>query len=79
MRLPLRCVARAGSRGRMSPLKSAAARLSRQIATASGFALDLRCSGEPSSMRTRRHAGSHGRSQVRPRMPGKTFDFQLTR
>ena len=34
-----------------------------------------RCS---SSTRPRRHAGSHGRSQVRPRMPGKTFDFQLT-
>ena len=23
-------------------------------------------------------AGSQGRSQVRPRMPGNTFDFQLT-
>ena len=38
---------------------SAATRLSRQIAT-----------GLPST-RPRRHAGSHGRSQVRPRMPGK--------
>ena len=32
-----------------------------------------------SSTRPRRQAGSHGRSQVRPRMPGKTFDSQLTR
>ena len=31
-----------------------------------------------SSTRPRRHAGSHGRSQVRPRMPGKTLDSQLT-
>ncbi len=50
----------------MSPLLSAATRFSRQIATGSF------------STRPRRQAGSHGRSQVRPRMPGKTFDSQLT-
>src|SRR5260221_14792689 len=49
----------------MSPLLSAATRFSRQIATGSF------------STRPRRHAGSHGRSQVRPRIPGKTFDSQL--
>ena len=32
-----------------------------------------------SSTRPRLQAGSQGRSQVRPRIPGKTFDFQLTR
>ena len=56
----------------MSSLLSAATRFSRQIATGSGF------SACASSTRPRRQAGSHGRSQVRPRMPGKTFDFQLT-
>ena len=30
-------------------------------------------------MRPRRQAGSHGRSQVRPRMPGKTFEFPVDR
>ncbi len=54
-----------GSRSRMSSLKSAATRLSRQIATGSF------------STRPRRQAGSHGRSQVRPRMPGNTLDSQL--
>ena len=54
-----------------SPLLSAATRFSRQIATGSGFALF-------SSTRPRRQAGSQGRSQVRPRMPGNTFDSQLT-
>ena len=49
----------------MSPLLSAATRFSRQIATGSF------------STRPRRQAGSHGRSQVRPRIPGKTFDSQL--
>jgi hypothetical protein len=49
----------------MSSLKSAATRLSRQIATGSF------------SMRPRRQAGSHGRSQVRPRIPGNTLDRQL--
>ncbi len=34
--------------------------------------------GAPFSTRPRRQAGSQGRSQVRPRMPGNTFDFQLT-
>ena len=43
----------------MSSLLSAATRFSRQIATGS------------SSTRPRRQAGSHGRSQVRPRIPGK--------
>jgi len=50
----------------MSPLLSAATRFKRQIATGS------------SSTRPRRHAGSHGLSQVRPKTPGKTFDSQLT-
>ena len=49
-----------------SPRLSAATRFSRQIAT-----------GFPST-RTRRHAGSHGRSQVRPRIPGNTFDSRFT-
>ena len=49
----------------MSSLLSAATRFRRQIATGS------------SSTRPRRQAGSHGRSQVRPRIPGKTLDFQL--
>ena len=48
-----------------SSLLSAATRFSRQIATGS------------SSILPRRHAGSQGRSQVRPRTPGKTFDSQL--
>ena len=56
-----------GRRPAISPLRSAATRFSRQMATG--------CS----SSRPRRQAGSHGRSQVRPRMPGKTFDFQLIR
>ena len=30
------------------------------------------------STRLRRQAGSQGRSHVRPRMPGKTFDSRLT-
>jgi hypothetical protein len=55
-----------------SPFRSAATRFRRQIATGSGFARFA------SSTRPRRHAGSHGRSHVRPRIPGKTFDVQLT-
>ena len=51
----------------MSSLKSAATRLRRQIATGSFLPL-TRVS---SSTRPRRQAGSQGRSQVRPRMPGK--------
>jgi hypothetical protein len=31
------------------------------------------------SMRPRRQAGSHGRSQVRPRIPGNTFDRRFKR
>ena len=31
-----------------------------------------------SSTRVRRHAGSQGRSQVRPRMPGNTLDARLS-
>ena len=50
----------------MSSRRSAATRFSRQIAT-----------GVPST-RARRHAGSQGRSQVRPRIPGKTFDSRLS-
>ena len=30
------------------------------------------------SMRVRRHAGSQGRSQVRPRIPGKTFEDRFS-
>jgi len=48
-----------------SPFRSAATRFMRQIATGS------------SSTRPRRHAGLHGRSHTRPRMPGNTFDHQL--
>ena len=53
-------------------LLSAATRFSRQIATGSGLVW------LSSSTRPRRQAGSQGRSQVRPRMPGKTFECQLT-
>ena len=49
----------------MSSLKSAATRFKRQIATGSF------------STRPRRQAGSHGRSQVRPKIPGKTLESQL--
>ena len=49
----------------MSPRRSEATRLRRQIAT-----------GEPSIL-VRRHAGSQGRSQVRPRIPGNTLDSRL--
>ena len=67
-----RCACRSSSSARaacnavMSPLLSAATRFSRQIAT--GF----------SSVRTRRHAGSQGRSHVRPRIPGNTLESQLS-
>jgi hypothetical protein len=64
---------RLGSRARMSFLKSAVTRFNRQMATGCGFSPLF------SSTRPRRQAGSQGRSQVRPRMPGKTFDSQLTR
>ena len=66
MRLPFRSSGAAGSRSLMSSLLSAATRFSRQMATGS------------SSTRPRRQAGSQGRSQVRPRTPGKTFDRQFT-
>ena len=65
MRLPFLRVGTVGRYGRTSPLWSAATRFSRQMAT--GF----------SSVRTRRQAGSQGRSQVRPRIPGNTLDSQL--
>src|SRR5262249_46145545 len=55
-----------GSRALTSSRWSAATRLRRQIAT--GFV----------SMRPRRQAGSHGRSQTRPRMPGNTFECRFT-
>ena len=54
-----------GIRCATGSLLSAATRLRRQIATGS------------SSTRPRRQAGSHGRSQVRPRTPGNTLDSQL--
>ncbi len=66
IRLPFLTVAPVGRRSVMSPRRSAATRLRRQIAT--GF----------SSIRPRRQAGSQGRSQVRPRIPGKTFDSRLS-
>ena len=66
MRLPFLRVGNAGRYGVMSPLWSAATRFKRQMAT--GF----------SSVRTRRQAGSQGRSQVRPKMPGNTLDSQFT-
>jgi hypothetical protein len=65
-RLPFFADGTRGMNGRMSPLWSAATRFSRQIAT--GF----------SSVRTLRQAGSQGRSQVRPRMPGNTLESQLS-
>jgi hypothetical protein len=65
MRLPFFWCGIFGRYGVMSPRLSAATRFSRQIATGSA------------STRPRRQAGSQGRSQVRPRMPGKTFDHQL--
>ena len=55
-----------GSRSLTSSRRSAATRLSRQMAT--GF----------SSMRVRRQAGSQGRSQVRPRIPGKHVGSRLS-
>ena len=66
-----------GSRSRMSSLKSAATRFKRQIATGSGLALAFAISGEPSSTRPRRHAGSHGRSQVRPEDAGKNVGLPV--
>src|SRR6201999_2176705 len=65
MRLPFFFDAGFGRRSRMSSFESAATRFRRQIATG--------CS----STRPRRHAGSHGRSQVRPSTPGNTLDCQL--
>jgi NADPH-dependent glutamate synthase beta subunit-like oxidoreductase len=56
-----------GRKAVMSSRWSAATRFRRQIAT--GF----------SSTRPRRHAGSQGRSQVRPRMPGNTLESQFRR
>ena len=64
--LPFLCFGILGRRSTIESLLSAATRLSRQMATGS------------SSTRPRRHAGSQGRSQVRPRMPGNTLDSQLT-
>jgi len=64
--------ARDGMRFRTSSFMSAATRLRRQMATGSG------CAPLLSSARPRRHAGSHGLSHVRPRIPGKTFDTQFT-
>ena len=66
-RLPFFVVGAFGSRSVTSSRKSAATRFSRQMAT--GF----------SSTRVRRQAGSQGLSQVRPRIPGNTFDSRLRR
>jgi hypothetical protein len=65
-RLPFVVSGMAGRRSRTSSRRSAATRLSRQIAT--GFP----------SRRVRRQAGSQGRSQVRPRTPGKTLDSRFS-
>ena len=70
-RLPFFCAAGAGMRAFTSSLLSAATRFRRQMATGSAFLVT-------SSTRPRRHAGSHGRSQVRPNTPGKTLECQLT-
>jgi hypothetical protein len=64
-RLPFFFSGAFGRRSRMSSLRSAATRLRRQMATGS------------LSTRPRRQAGSQGRSQTRPRIPGNTFDRQL--
>ena len=66
IRLPFLRFGMSGNRGVTSPRRSEATRLRRQMAT--GF----------SSTLVRRQAGSQGRSQVRPRMPGKTFDSQFS-
>ncbi len=67
MRFPFFSSGIVGRKPVMSSRRSEATRFSRQIAT-----------GSPSSL-TRRHTGSQGRSQVRPRIPGKTLDFRLSR
>ena len=74
IRRPLREVAGDGisARTAAASLLSAATRFRRQIATGSGL------SWFASSTRPRRQAGSQGRSQVRPRMPGNTLESQLT-
>ena len=66
MRLPFFTAGMGGRRSTSGSRWSAATRIRRQMAT-----------GFPST-RVRRQAGSQGRSQVRPRMPGKTFERQLT-
>ena len=66
-RLPLRRPGAVGRRASMSPRLSAATRFKRQIATGS------------LSTRLRRQAGSQGRSQTRPRIPGNTFDSRFSR
>jgi hypothetical protein len=72
MRLPFFAATKLGKWSVMSSFKSAATRFKRQIATGSGLAA---CA---SSTRPRRQAGSHGRSQVRPKMPGNTLEAQFT-
>ena len=67
IRFPFFSVGISGRKGTTSSRRSEATRFSRQIAT-----------GSPSS-RTRRQTGSQGRSQVRPRIPGNTFDLRLSR
>src|SRR5690606_21044731 len=76
-RRPLRRADGRGIRARTSPLWSAATRLSRQMATGCGRS---RIDSGPlfRSTRPRRQAGSQGRSQVRPRIPGNTLLAQFT-
>ena len=66
MRLPFFTAGALGSSAVMSSRLSEATRFSRQMAT--GF----------SSIRPRRQAGSQGRSQTLPKMPGKTLDSRFT-
>ena len=66
MRLPFFTEGIIGIKSVTSDLLSAATRFNLQMATGSSSTLPLL------------HAGSHGRSQVLPKIPGKTFDSQLT-
>ena len=72
MCLPFFFAAAFGILALTSPLLSAATRFRRQIATGSGFSPLF------SSTRPRLQAGSQGRSQVRPSIPGKTLEYQFT-
>jgi phospholipase/lecithinase/hemolysin len=72
MRLPF-FFAECAAASEMSPRRSAATRFRRQMAT--GFSSGSVVRGKAAA---RRQAGSQGRSQVRPRMAGNTFDSRLS-